>query len=897
MREAVGSSRVTRRTFLATAATATALAAGGKIVGNNSGILLEVAKAATSPSGQDEWLRSYCRMCVKPLCATMVHVVDGVAVEIKGDPAAPTNEGTLCPRGHATLFSHYNPYRVKTPLKRTNPNKGLDQDPRWVEISWEEALNTIAKRLQKVRAEDPRKIVLHTGYGSNPDYYNDVLTIWMTTFGASQWNIVPSNGPLCSNHHAMWMTAGNTSNAPEFAFCNYLITLGGSLVDWGNSSGPVRGFFKAIERGMKLVVVDPRASKETTVGEWVPIRPGSELAFALGMLNVMLYEVGLEKLDLDFLKRRSNAPYLVGAGERFYRDPKTKKPMIWDPTDHRAKVFDDPSIKDFALEGQFQVGGQTVSPAFALIKQGMQPYTPEWSEKLTTIRAATLRRVAKDFVAAAQVGSTIKLEGVEFPLRPAAFFCRRAGEGHTDGHYTQIARILINGLVGSLDVPGGLQGQNWGPNMLKPNEDGLVTPILAAAGYPFVYPSDDVMLGTFYPHRHNTPFLAWRAILDPKKYGLPYEVDTLIIFGANPIINNGPSQEPIAAMKKIPFVVSIAYHLDEPTEFADIVLPESSNLEREMKAVVNGFDKGHWAEYQPSGMLYRYPVVKRMYDSKQVEDIFFELARRLNMLAPMNERLNTALKLKPELALQPDKAYTVSELLDRDLKSQFGNDRGAEYFKKAGYSIRMVGPKTIYNYAYWPMGKTRYHLYFEHMKEVGDNLRANLEKNNITVPGWDTQDLMEHYRPVPHWRPMPIHKEPPEYDMYIINWKTAFSVYGLGANQENPVLYEIMRKTDPYSLSILINPAAAAKRGIQDGDTIVVESRRGKMVGKAKLSGRLHPEVIGIGGNYGRKSMHLNPIAREGPNYNQLLTTEDGTFDPISTAMIISAKVKVYRAS
>ena len=91
------------------------------------------------------------------------------------------------------------------------------------------------------------------------------------------------------------------------------------------------------------------------MGEWVPHSPGSELAFCLGMINVMLYEIGLAKLDVNFLKRRSNAPYLIGAGERYVRDPDTKKPMIWDPTDNKAKVFDDPTIKDYALEGELSV--------------------------------------------------------------------------------------------------------------------------------------------------------------------------------------------------------------------------------------------------------------------------------------------------------------------------------------------------------------------------------------------------------------------------------------------------------------------------------------------------------------------------------------------------------------
>ena len=153
----VGSRGLSRRAFLSAAATAAVVVAGEKLAGPYARSLVEVVRAATATASHDEWLRSYCRMCVKPLCATFVHVVDGVAVEIKGDPACPTNQGTLCARGHAALSSLYNPYRVKRPLKRTNPNKGLDQDPRWVEISWDEALDTITRRLQKVKAEDPRR--------------------------------------------------------------------------------------------------------------------------------------------------------------------------------------------------------------------------------------------------------------------------------------------------------------------------------------------------------------------------------------------------------------------------------------------------------------------------------------------------------------------------------------------------------------------------------------------------------------------------------------------------------------------------------------------------------------------------------------------------------------------
>jgi anaerobic selenocysteine-containing dehydrogenase len=778
-----------------------------------------------------------------------------------------------------------------------------------VEISWDEALNTIAQRFTKVVADDPRKIVFLTGYGSNPDYYNFVVDFFIKSLGMPSGNNVQTNGPLCSNHLFMMTTTGNMSNSPDYNFCNYLIAMGGTQVDWAPSSGPCRGFFPAIERGMKVVVVDPRCSKEASVGEWIPIRPASELAFELAFLNVMLHEIGLDKLDQQFMKLRSNLPYLIGAGERYYRDPTSGKPMIWDPTSNTAKMFDDPSIKDYALEGQFQVNGQTVSPAFALIKNEMQKYTPEWQEPLTTIPATTVRRLANEFVAAALVGSTIILDGMEFPLRPAAFFNRRAGEGSQDGHYTQIARGLINGLIGGWDVPGGNQGQAWGPTMLKPNADGLVTPIGMGVGYPFVYPSNDISLGTFYPFRHTTPYVAWRAILDPKKYHVPYDVDTLIIYGSNAVVSNGAFQEPMAAFQKIPFIAAISYHLDESTQFADIVLPEPANLEREMKTIQGGYDKGHWAMQQPQGMLYRAPAVQKLYNSKQAEEIIIELAKRMNRLTGkggLNDLINSSLGLKPPFALDINwpQPYTLSEIIDRDLRNTYGNDRGSAYYKKVGYEFSIDGPKKFYNYAYFPMGKTRYHMFFEHMKEVGDSLLTNLTKNNITVPGWpDTSDMIDNYRPIPHWKPMTIHNAPAEYDMYIINWKTSFMVYGLGANQENPWLYEVTKMTDPYAMNIWINPATAAKKGIKDGDTIVVESnvgplgspRTAQMTGTVKITQRIHPECVGVGGNYGRRSMGLNPIAREGPNYNQLLNTEEGYFCPLSAALEVSPKVKVTK--
>jgi phenylacetyl-CoA:acceptor oxidoreductase len=282
----------------------------------------------------------------------------------------------------------------------------------------------------------------------------------------------------------------------------------------------------------------------------------------------------------------------------------------------------------------------------------------------------------------------------------------------------------------------------------------------------------------------------------------------------------------------------------------------------------------------------------------QCEEMYLELANRMKLTDPkagIYARINTTLNLKDNLALDPSKTYTLTEIIDRDLKNRSGPDHGTDYFRKVGFEYRTVGPKTYYNYAYFPMGKTRYPIFFEHLKEVGDRLRAGIEQAKVTFPGWDLAEVMDHYRPIPHWRPMPIHKQAAEYDMYFVNWKTAFLMFGLGATAENPWLYDISKETDPYQRVISMNPATAAKKGLKEGDMIEVASEWGKLTGRLKLSNLFHPEVIGTPGNFGRRSPMMNPIAREGINYNQLISSDDGTFEPVTTALAGSPRVKVQR--
>ncbi len=121
------------------------------------------AQAVHRPGGQrnetaaSDWVPTTCRMCLVG-CAVLVQVEDDKVVNVIGNPDSPKNQGRMCAKGKSGIINHYNPNRVTKPLKRTNPEKGVGVDPKWQEISWEAAIETISSKTRKVCQEDPRKL-------------------------------------------------------------------------------------------------------------------------------------------------------------------------------------------------------------------------------------------------------------------------------------------------------------------------------------------------------------------------------------------------------------------------------------------------------------------------------------------------------------------------------------------------------------------------------------------------------------------------------------------------------------------------------------------------------------------------------------------------------------------
>ena len=257
---------------------------------------------AKSVPVESNWIPSTCGMCLHG-CGILVQVRDGVALKIEGDPSNPDNLGKLCPKGNAGLSRLYDPTRVLKPMKRTNPQKGPGIDPKWVEISWDEAYGIVAHELGKVRADDPRKLLCAIG-----DFQRILLWGWPAAFGSP--NFFTSLGNYCggSYHPVNGSVDGSFAAINDYDLCNYWIQIGSGdgFSSHLHLSGSAKRMADARMRGMRVVSLDPRCSiASAKADEWIPTLPGTDRAFVLGMAHVLIHE--LKRYDREFLRDRTNA--------------------------------------------------------------------------------------------------------------------------------------------------------------------------------------------------------------------------------------------------------------------------------------------------------------------------------------------------------------------------------------------------------------------------------------------------------------------------------------------------------------------------------------------------------------------------------------------------------------
>jgi len=227
-------------------------------------------------------VKSVCGLCPSG-CSVLVTLQGGKAVDIKGDPEGLPNQGDLCPIGRASLEYLYHPDRLAYPLRRA----GGRGEGKWQQISWDEAFNLAAESIDKVKLEyGPEAVVMV--HGSAKGSMDTHLVRLANAFGTP--NVICSDY-VC--HVPRMLAAELTFGFFPSADYGYPPAC---VISWGANDAEThfcrhKDLVQAVDKGTKLIAIDPRETEVTKLADlWLRIRPGSDLALALAMINVIINE-------------------------------------------------------------------------------------------------------------------------------------------------------------------------------------------------------------------------------------------------------------------------------------------------------------------------------------------------------------------------------------------------------------------------------------------------------------------------------------------------------------------------------------------------------------------------------------------------------------------------------
>lgn len=315
---------VTRRGFMKVTGAGALTLLGGRF--------LPFEAFAQEKEGEAKLIHTVCQVCSGG-CSIKAYVKDGRLVALQGNPDDQISRGILCVKGISGKQWLYDPDRLKFPMKRTNPQKGIGVDPQFVRISWDEAYSTIASRFNGYKDKfGPESIA----FVMRPNNFAQRLAGAIGTP-----NYISHHNTCYTTHEVVWGATVTGKGRPwttDYANAKYILSFGWDMPGKAKNM-QTQHFVAALAKGAKITVLDPRCTVTASKADlWVPIKPGTDLAFALAMIHVILKE-GL--YDKQFV-----GAYTTGLEE---------------------------------------------------LKAFIPPYTPRWASEITDIPAVTIEKVAREF--------------------------------------------------------------------------------------------------------------------------------------------------------------------------------------------------------------------------------------------------------------------------------------------------------------------------------------------------------------------------------------------------------------------------------------------------------------------------------------------------------------------
>lgn len=780
-----------------------------------------------------KWIPTTCQGCTS-WCSAEAYVFDNRVIKVRGNENSKATEGHICPRPHLAIQQMYDPDRVVTPMKRTNPKKGRGVDPKFVPISWDEALDTIADKMMELRENnESEKFAVFRGRYS---YMRDILYSGLPKIFGSPNGI--SHSSICAEAEKFgsFYTEGVWDYKDfDLEHTKYILSWGADPLASNRQTPHFINIWGKVKDNGHITVVDPRLSATAAkANTWVPIIPGADGAMAIAIAHTILVN-GLWSKEFvgDFTE-----------GKNLFVEGQDVDESLFD------EKFTHGVVKWWNLE--------------------LKDKTAQWAEDKVGISAKEIEKIAFDFANAAPRAISWVSPGATMQVR---------------GGYNSLACHALNGLVGSVEQKGGVCQKLSPPVNHMPN---YKTYQDSVAKKKTKYQKIDQRGYVDYPAMKKGKAgkgVITNHVADAMLAKDPYELKVVIGYWNNFVFSCTGAQRWEKAMEELPFFAHITTNVAEMTQYADIVLPAKFSMFEKFAFIKNKQNLHGYCTLQQ-------PVVKPVFKDVRSDEteIPFMLAQKL-----AKKGFSAYLEFLQEEYKDPEtgkKANTEAEFEEYALKyytkplwDGTHKNNGVEInswkdFKKIG----VWNTKKVPYKKHWGKFKTKTHQYEFYSETLKYALSHHAEKkhtdidNVLKVCNYEAKGELAF---VPHYEEPYRFGEEKEFPLVFTEHRSRLNREARSANTS---WYHMMKDVDPGDVAeedvAKMNPITARKYNMKDGDMIQITSINGSITCKLKTWEGIRPgQVTKCYGQghwaYGRvASLDFHKAIPRGANTNELMVFE-----------------------
>ena len=833
---------ISRRNFVKLGAFAAAATAMSGVAGSN---LMHVEPAIAAESSETHKVRTICRACLNN-CGMIAYVRDGKVVKLEGDPDDPMNKGAACAKGLAGIQALYNPNRIKYPMKRMG-ERGSNE---WERISWEQAINEIADVMwEYYQKEGPKSLVTSTGGGGNPQFFSPArfLSVWgggnFFEPGCAQCYLPRNHMEFCLNGTADTSLADGpvTEVYLPGILSKDLCTPTKTYVMWGvgpsyhgiGSTGRVVTDLR--NNGMKTVVIDPRFTPDAARADvWLAIRPGTDVALMLAWMN---YIIEKELWDKNFCREWTNLPFLVHEDTGItYRASELglgseSEYVVWDKNTNAAVAMPYPfnSALNPEMFGTYTLpNGEKARTAFQIMKDHVAEWTLEKAANVCWLDAKEIEKAINIYVEGCP-NAGVSLGVATDQTRNSA----QAAQGDA----------ILDILMGCIRQPGSIVQDR--PCYVEPCNY-VVQPFgLHHPDHPLRMPDSEAQARLGYTeHKGLGHWLASHipTVLKAIETGEPYRPRIWIERSGNKLAMIGNATRFYNAMMTTELNVHMYMHWTTTSVcLADYVLPTAEWLETA------------YAQDRLNTYAIRRPCT-------QLYECVDECMHWSWLAAALADRGHQRAidSFNPEIA---GKFYGTYWRTYEEYKDYVGYFVGSFYYNNENWDWKTFDAQapseyqTIEEYAAKsynshlfddetnPGKPTGFHTtskrcepYFDGNIHLGNT--GTIDGKGTMQPATDVYPKSDNYNPLPYYlEPFESPLTDTEYPYVLTQGRIPFFHHGTLRNTP------YTREMYPYP-ETWINPETAREIGIENGDWLWLESRRGKTQGRARITKSVAPKVI-----------------------------------------------------